>query len=1153
MDATVQVITTRMSGLPSCLIETVKACYDPSLTHPVILMMPENLTLNGEQEIIEHITGNGLLGIRIITPKTIADEITDRAGVPGTEPITDFGRAVVLSHVLKQLHRQKLLDFYDSAVRQSNLPIKLAEQIDEFRDAGLIPEELMKLADHPDIPDAMRYKYRDIAKIWGNYLTDIDNQFLDGYQQWEDLITRFKSSHYFDGADFIVVGFSMLNQQLMRLMAATAPLTASTRLIIVADEISADARIFASVNNQLLSFGQYLFNHGVRMTKRTYQLEHSDQNPGIRFIEQTLFAGGHRAPAPDMSAVAVYTASTPFTECQHAAQTLIEWHQQGMRWREMAVAISGSDILPDLLPMVLSDAGIPCTPPGGQSMLMNEYVQFVLCTVRAVCLGYLQADMLGLIKSGFCLETEDAMDMENYVIEHGITRQKWTKAFELPEPSDSQYTFVQRMEDMRQYIMDNLGKMRKQLADRKSTGADQARAIYDTMIRFGTYVALQDRERQYMERNMILEVDRNRQVWDSVNDVLDQIAVFSEKRHIALEELPAMLESAFAACVVKSLPQSSDAVTVNPMGMFFSSSIRGMIMLGMQDRDSSGEATLISDAERVTLRAVTKTPFGITRQEQAGIEMERISNTIASAKEKLVISCSLTKPDGSVLYPSSVMRMVSNILKSAGKEENITGGMLEDGIMPYSPSTALERLSVRLRSALQGQDHILGTPVPEPISSSVDETGADGFKPETNNADDNTIPFRNENEDPDRIWRAALAFLYHDPAWHTRTARMLQGLSAQIHVDDLTPSIAHRLYPETNLSVSRLETFASCPYRHFLIYGLRPVIRQPFSFMANMKGDFYHQVMEAYIRKASALPSWPNLAPDEMNGVLDEVIRPLTEGWQNGPLDIDALRHFHAQRIIRDVRHAAATITRNFSVSSFMPEAYELRFGRKTEGGLVLPPIQFFLSDRTKITLNGQIDRLDTFVSSEGIKYFRVVDYKSSHHVLRDRMLEEGLQMQFPIYMNAVQQSMPEAVPAGGLYQVIGNPLIEADDEDEALIVRKMGSELKLRGIVLDDKEVLQAMGEVNGHSRSPELVAAVSLDEIRTRMNEAMENAEGLTERIFNGCIQIAPVQYDENAPSPCQYCPGASVCGIDARLPGGRPRLLKPSNPGEETDAES
>ncbi|MBQ9008876.1 MAG: PD-(D/E)XK nuclease family protein, partial [Clostridia bacterium] len=942
------------------------------------------------------------------------------------------------------------------------------------------------------------------------------------YLQWEDLMERMKRSGYFDNADFIVVGFSFLNQQLMRILAASAPLATSTRLIIVADDQSPDSRIFGSVNSQLLSFGQYLFDRGIRMQRNINTRTPEGISPAIRYIEQTLFTNGRREKMPDMSPVSVYMARTPFIECQHCAQTLLNWHREGMRWREMAVAFSSPDILPDLLPMVLRDAGIPYTPPGGQSMLMNDYVQFVLYLVRAACSGCVQRDVIGMIKSGFCLTREDAMDLENYAIENGITRQKWLQPFRLPETEDPQYAFVLRMEACRQQLADMLTGLRGALASRKSTGMQQARTIYQAVIDSGAYEMLQARENDYMKRGLMLEIDRDRQVFDSVNEVLNQMAVFSERRHLAIEEIPVLLESAFAASLVKSLPQSSDAVIINPTGMFLSSSIRGMIIMGMQDKENSGQTTLISDTERETFRHATNTRFGFTRQEMATVEMERLANTLAMPRDRLGCSGSVTKPDGSVLYPASALRILSAMLRTAGCEKNISGGMLRDGILPYSPSIALERISTRLRLAVQGQDDILDSP--------------------------------EETEDPEAangLWQKALTELYHDPRWHERTSRMLSGLTMQVRTEDLTRAEAHRLYPETNLSISRLETFASCPYRHFLLYGLRPVMRKPFAFQANMRGEFYHSVMEQYVRKASSLDRWPNLSTNEMNALLDEVIGPLTDEWKNGPLDVDALSRFQAQYIIRDIRHAAITVTRNFAVGQFTPAAYELHFGRSTQSGISLPPIQFTLEDRTKITLNGQIDRLDLYRDENGTAYYRVVDYKSSQHILRDLMLNAGLQLQIPVYLNAAQKAVPDAIPAGGLYQVLRNPLIDAEDEDTELIAKRMGSELKLLGIVLDDRNVLKAMGEVNGKAKTPRNVAAVPLEEIQNRMAQSMENARNLTEQIFSGVIQIQPVQYDENTPSPCQYCPGAPVCGIDPRLPNGRVRLLiqpEPDSDGPE-----
>lgn len=47
-------------------------------------------------------------------------------------------------------------------------------------------------------------------------------------------------------------------------------------------------------------------------------------------------------------------------------------------------------------------------------------------------------------------------------------------------------------------------------------------------------------------------------------------------------------------------------------------------------------------------------------------------------------------------------------------------------------------------------------------------------------------------------------------------------------------------------SVSRVETYAACAYRHFLQYGLKLQERQEFGFEAVDMGNVFHSVLEGF-------------------------------------------------------------------------------------------------------------------------------------------------------------------------------------------------------------------------------------------------------------------------------------------------------------------
>ena len=74
--------------------------------------------------------------------------------------------------------------------------------------------------------------------------------------------------------------------------------------------------------------------------------------------------------------------------------------------------------------------GIHYAQRRGISMLLSEYAQFFLATLRSLRTNYRQEEVMKLIKSGFTGLTEDeTMDLENYVRQYGIDRYKWQKPF----------------------------------------------------------------------------------------------------------------------------------------------------------------------------------------------------------------------------------------------------------------------------------------------------------------------------------------------------------------------------------------------------------------------------------------------------------------------------------------------------------------------------------------------------------------------------------------------------------------------------------------------------------------------------------------------------------------------------------------------------
>jgi ATP-dependent helicase/nuclease subunit B len=191
------------------------------------------------------------------------------------------------------------------------------------------------------------------------------------------------------------------------------------------------------------------------------------------------------------------------------------------------------------------------------------------------------------------------------------------------------------------------------------------------------------------------------------------------------------------------------------------------------------------------------------------------------------------------------------------------------------------------------------------------------------------------------------------------------------------------------------------------------------------------------------------------------------------------------------------------------------------------------------------IDRVDLYEEDESV-YLRVVDYKSGHRELDPTQIWWGLQLQLLLYLLAALTAKPGAEPAGAFYFHIDDPLVDLDNELKERAEREIAQLLRLRGIVLSDVHVVDAMDKdgtsmkqvFNKDGSLSTNACAASLLEMHDLLHHAKQTAEKLASSMRKGDIAISPAR--TNTFSACKYCEYAGICRWDARLPGARPRFM-------------
>ena len=1075
----VHVLGVRSGHTLPLFIPAIAAARDQKI--PVLVLVPEQYTLQAERELIRALHVPGLMDLDILSPRRLGQLVRETAGQPSLPPLNARGRAMVLSRIL--IAEQDRLPFYGRSAATAGLPDRLCALIRDLEQSERDPGWLRERAGAS--PSALtRAKLQDLALIWERYRAATAGRFLDEDALERETVARLPLSGLARGKAVFVCGFDAVSASFGALLATLAREAFSLQLAFtLCAPGDPDGRAFRgqrkAMDSLLFLLRQQGLDPRVSFTPGTRKAA-----PELLHLERNLFS---LKPVPwegPCPALRLHTAANPYDEALFAARQLRLWHEAGIPWSRMSLALADPGRLENPLSATLAAAEIPHYLARKDSAARHGLCRLLTGALRTVCTGYEQKQVFRCLDSGFSpLGEADALALRSYALANGIRWKRWTEPFTRGDDAAA-------MEPLRSALMTPLTQLRFDL-ERAADGAGAAEALWRFLEAIGAYDRLLEREEALLARGLQTEAAQNRQVWQIVLDLLDQMHTLLAGEKCGLRHLAQLVESGLAGASISALPPAPDAVMVGEAGHLLTGEVDALMLMGMQEGVTSSAAQdLLTDPERGLLCEGERPPVGMDSDLRNALRRSDFYRTLTTPALHLTVTCSAAGVDGAGLPPATLLADLRRLFPRAA----VTGGVTSHADdLPLSPRLALEELPRRLREG--------------PLSPR---------------------------------WQEAWARLSRMPAWREQAAALRAAMGEKVAAGPLPRDTARVLFQQEETSISRLETFAGCPFRHFVTYGLRPAQPRRFEVQAAEVGVFYHNVLCSYIRLAVDAPDWPDLSPETEEALIREALAPSAEAWEGGPLAEDAVSRAQGEAYVRAVRRTAHMLTQHARSGKFNSFSAEVSFG--TPGGL--PPVILRLADGRTVALRGTIDRIDRWKGDDGV-YLRVVDNKKSEHSLNALKMLRGLQLQLILYLDAASHG-EGAVPAGAFYFEVQDPLVTSDSDVREAVEQELARLFRLSGVSLADVTVVEAMNAggrvtVNAARKDGTVSGAHTTD--RAGMEHLMasleETAAGLCQRIGEGEIAIAPAQLGADD-SPCAWCPCGGICGLDPRLPGGEPRQL-------------
>lgn len=215
---------------------------------------------------------------------------------------------------------------------------------------------------------------------------------------------------------------------------------------------------------------------------------------------------------------------------------------------------------------------------------------------------------------------------------------------------------------------------------------------------------------------------------------------------------------------------------------------------------------------------------------------------------------------------------------------------------------------------------------------------------------------------------------------------------------EIHPQQANQLFfKNTRFSVSRLESFARCPFSHYLKYGLN--LRVPTLDIA-MKGTILHSILETLTKKYQK--EYVHVDEKEIEMVISHEFDFYRKVYPNQS------RWIHEQ--ILEYKEKVILILKQLS---YFEEKWHMNI--KDEEYHIQKEIEF---EDMKLTFTGYIDRIDSSNTS-----FCIFDYKSSKKELKQDNFQAGLSLQLLTYTIYIEEQ-EHLHPTGCFYVSLSSPCI---------------------------------------------------------------------------------------------------------------------------------
>lgn len=1108
-----------------------------------LVIVPDQFTMQTQKELALKQPDGVIMNIDVLSFGRLSHRIFEEVGYDSRPILDDTGKSLVLRKIAASL--QEELPVLGGNLNRQGYIHEVKSAISEFMQYGIGVNELKQLTSFAEKRGALYHKLMDLQKLYEGFLNYIQGQFITTEETLDLLRASLHKSKLIQNSVVVFDGFTgftpIQNRLIQELMHLAAEVLVTVTLPEGEDpfQMEGEQQLFYLSKKTVHDLCKLAKEDGIARGEDvtlTGEVHRFKPEGRLAHLEKMLFRYPMKPyEGMDRDSIQLYEASDPKEEVRQTAMKIRRLiRKEGYQFREIAVICGDLGTYADHVEEQFGLFEIPCFLDKTRGILLNPFIEYVRSALSILTQDFSYESVFHFLRSGLADVSRDEVDrFENYVLRfhiHGAwqyTRIFTKKTKEMAEDVES----FDRLNAFRERLLESL----KPLQVKEPYVKNYVEGLYRFLVESRVQEKLAAFEARFEEAGELSRAREYAQIYPLVMDLLDQIIGLLGEEQMTLQEFADILDAGFGEIEVGTIPQNVDRVLVGDIERTRLKPVRALFFLGVNDGNipkGTSKGGIISDIDREFLKE-SEWELAPSPRQQMYIQRLYLYLNMTKPSERLFLSCAKMNGEGKAIRPAYLWDILQKLFPDIHvdyPQKRQAEEQLE------TPAEGLYLLAEQLRQYAAG--YLL-------------QNGQGGEQQ------------GGEQQGGSRQEEGLLFTLVSTydamPEYQEKLQQLVEAAFYRYRHHPLAKEIARQLYGKVmENSVTRLETYASCAYAHFLEYGLTLQEREEFGFETVDMGNVFHTVLELFAQKLTARGlTWFSFTKEEGEAMVSEALEACSAEYGDTVLFASARNAYIIERMKRILTRTVFTLQRQLQKGSFAPDDFEMSFSMVQE----LDAVNIALNEDEKMRLRGRIDRVDTYCGGDKL-YVKVIDYKSGNKQFDLVALYYGLQLQLVVYLNAamdIQKKLhpdKEVLPAALLYYHVTDPVISAETElSPEEVQEKLFADLKMTGVVNSDTNVIKRMDDTlaeGGGGVSDVIPVELKKDGTVSARSSVLTSEEltqvsdyvnakirQLGQEIIDGNFPLNP--YEKGNRSACTFCTYHAVCGFDRRIEGCRVRTLE------------